>query len=139
MQRSSECSPLTPLPHKIGFCFYREGENSQDLAYLGREVVAAHRYLFPGSTSFTFLGRRASLRDFDGGGQQTSVLRPGLAERALLTRVGSVATLSAGTLPTAMGGREGNHLRKGPGACRSKERRDAEGVSKDPSSPGRKM
>jgi len=45
-----------------------------------------------------------------------------------------VAVLSTGTLPTAVGGREGNHLRKGPGACCSKERGDGErGSIKDPS------
>lgn len=98
--------------------------------------MAAHRYLFPGSIGSMFLGHRASLRDFDGGEQQTNVLRPGLDELALLTRAAPVAMLSARTLPTAVGAREGNHLRKGPNTCcsSSKERGDAEGASRIPQS-----
>lgn len=42
--------------------------------------------------------------------------------------------LSVGTLPPAVGGREGNHLRRGPSACHSKERGHAEGASRIPQS-----
>lgn len=42
--------------------------------------------------------------------------------------------LSVGTLPPAVGGREGNHLRKTLGACCSEERGDAEGTSRIPQS-----
>lgn len=80
LQSNREHSPLTPLKYIISFCFYREGNNSQDLAYLGREMVAAHCYHLPGSISSMFLGCRASFGDFDGGGQQTSALQPGLDE-----------------------------------------------------------
>ena len=55
LQRHSERPLPTPLIHRIDFCFYSEGNNSQNLAYLGWEMVAAHHYLFPGSTSSTFL------------------------------------------------------------------------------------
>lgn len=40
-----------PLIHRTGFCFYREGNNSQNLAYLGSEMVAAPYHLFLGSIS----------------------------------------------------------------------------------------
>lgn len=49
MQRS-EYSLLTPHTQNW-FFFYREGNNSQNLAYLGSEMVAAPYHLFPGSIS----------------------------------------------------------------------------------------
>lgn len=69
-------------------------------------MVAAHRCLFPDGISSTFLGCRASLRDFNGGGQQTNVLRPGLDERALLTKAGSCSCAGCGH-PSHRSGWEG--------------------------------